>query len=653
MILANVLLYGNIWMYQRKETDGKKNILEAYIQASSLWMLYTYLISELLSFCHGLTVLAVRGVWAALDLLLLCSLLFQYRKAGNAFRKKGNCIAWKKLWNYKEIWVLVGIGIVVLAFALQTAPYNWDSMTYRLARVAYWAQNGSVEHYASSNLRQIVNPPLGEFVLLQIYLICGKSDALLNLLQCISYFTCAALVYAVAKRLRCKRPFCFLAVLLFMSMPIAFSEAVNTQVDLFSTVWLLYFVYLLMDFVESPDLLTFSKENIVKVCVMGLTVSWGYLAKPSVCVAMAVFGVWLLICCIVRRDKFLILLRLAGCAAGSMLLTLPWEIGRNLRSFHAVSAPVAGARQLVGTLHPLYLLVNFAKNFVHNLPNVYLQQATDMIPSFFWKLSNLLHVNLNAEVISEDGREYMVHYPPNYGHDTAINPIIVWLLILCIVWGILTIRRIKWKEIYKSYSITAAAAFLVFCVVLRWEPFITRYMVSFLALLCPMIACQLQKQTLGRKREGLSYAVMGIITCLCLLDVVNMTIYHRNICVKQGGDAKPQGYFVNRSNEYEPYVQICDYIRQKEYGEIGLRLGGDDYEYPFWAMLKEDISRMEHVNVQNESAVYADTNYTPQCIIWFGDLPQEPLYWNGTEYDAAVEFAEGRYILEMQEPGDS
>lgn len=29
------------------------------------------------------------------------------------------------------------------------------------------------------------------------------------------------------------------------------------------------------------------------------------------------------------------------------------------------------------------------------------------------------------------------------------------------------------------------------------------------------------------------------------------------------------------------------------------------------------------------------------------------LYWNGTEYGAAVEFAEGRYVLEMQVPGDS
>lgn len=648
MILANLLLYGNFRIWQKTGTDGEGNALEAYIQASVIWMLYTYSSSELLSLFHGLTVKTVWAVWAVLDLVLLSSLLIGCRQRGIKSLKKKN-MDWKKLWKYREVWVLIGIGIIVLILALWTVPYNWDSMTYRLARVAYWAQNGSVEHYASNNLRQIANPPLGEFVLLHIYLFWKKSEALFNLLQCISYFTCTVMVYAITKKLRCRRSFCFIAALLFMSMPIAFGEAINTQVDLFSTVWLLYFVYLLMDLAETPVLLTFSKENIKRVCIMGLTVSWGYLAKPSVCIAMAVFGVWLLICCVVRRDKFFVLLRLAGCAAGSMLITLPWEIGRNIRSFHAVSAQVAGARQLVGTIHPLYLLVNFTKNFVHNLPNVYLQQATDLIQSFLWKLSNLLHVDLNAETISEDGRSYMVYYPPDYGHDTAINPIVVWLLILCIVWAIFTIRHIKWKEVYKSYSVTAAAAFLIFCVVLRWEPYVTRYMLSFQALLCPMIASQLQKQTEGRKKYGLRYAVLGIISCLCLLDVANMIIYHRNICVRQEANKKPQGYFVNRSNEYEAYVLICDYIRKMGYREIGVCLGADDYEYPFWTILQEDISRIEHVNVQNESAIYVDTDYTPQCIIWFGNLPQESFCWNGTTYGNVVEIAEGRYVLTIEE----
>ena len=42
-------------------------------------------------------------------------------------------------------------------------------------------------------------------------------------------------------------------MLLYMSMPIAFAEALTTQVDNFATVWLVFYVYMLMDLVEQKE----------------------------------------------------------------------------------------------------------------------------------------------------------------------------------------------------------------------------------------------------------------------------------------------------------------------------------------------------------------------------------------------------------------
>lgn len=124
-----------------------------------------------------------------------------------------------------------------------------------------------------------------------------------------------------------------------------------------------------------------------------------------------------------------------------------------------------------------------------------------------------------------------------------------------------------------------------------------------------------------------------------------MTMYHRNICVTSGGGQRPQGYFVNRMEEWEPTEAICRYIRESGFVNLGIFQREDDYQYPYWAMLKEQMSRMEHVNVSGESAVYTDTEYVPECIIWLGEYPGDRFEWNGQEYIPGFEARENRYVL--------
>lgn len=638
MLIANILLFLNIRAHKNKGAH-QSALLETYLQATAIWMLCAFFITECLSIFHAIDVPALVLAWGVLDVLLLL----------NCIRLR-DFLHWKEFTGgryhlYKWNWILVAIITLVIILAIGTVPYNWDSITYRLARITYWAQNGSVEHYACNSLRLIANPPLGEFIQLLIYVLCGKSDLLLNLPQCMSYVTCAVVVYALAKRLKCNNKFSFLSALLFLSMPIAFAEALNTQVDLVATLWLLIFVYELMFFAESEKIIEVSSGNLLRACVMGLCVAWGYLTKPSVCIAMAVLGLWLLVICIVRKDKVSVLLRLAISALPEVAIPIVWEVLRNIKTFHAISAPFAGARQLVGSLHPSYLFVNGMKNIISNLPFAGLSYMSDFWGSVLYRMAAILRVDLNAEAISEDGKVFALHAVQDYGHDTAINPIIVWLFLICILWTVVRLRGINWREWYKSYSLAVSLTFIVFCLTVRWEFYVTRYMLSFLTLLCPMIALQLQKCTQGPKRMGLQYAIWGSITCLCLLDIGNMAIYHRNIIARSGGGERPYGYFVNRSDEYEPTLQITDYIVEKGYENIGIFVGGDDYEYPFWALLQDKVERIEHVNVHNESSIYLDEGYIADCVIWIGSLPENTFIWNGQEYPDVWEAAEGRYVL--------
>ena len=642
MLTAILAIYANIHIYKTR-SKIKSSRLDSYIEACCVWMFILFAMTELMSAFHKVRFIALFGIWVMLDLVLITALVVQIKAAGykiaELFAKFKKVSA---LRGYPYYGILFVIGAIVVVLAVCTTPYNWDSMTYHLPRIAYWVQNQSVEHYATNSIRQIASPVLGEFVNLHVYVLCRGRDILFNMLQAGSYITCAILVGAIAGKLGCDRLFRFLATLIYMTMPIAFAEALTTQVDNFATVWLLFYVYVLLDLIKTQKI-ECKSEEISKVCTLGMCVAWGYLTKPSVCIAMVIFAVWLLGRCIVRKDKVRELLSLTFCALPWLAVPLAPELFRNFKTFHAYASESTGARQLVGTLQPSYLIVNFMKNFTFNLPTSLIKDCRLFFEKFAKKTAEILSVDLNAASISEDGGEFALHEPNTYGHDTAINPIVMWLCIFCVLWAICMIRKIDWEFIANGYLAASVISFCIFCTVLRWEPFVTRYMVSYLALLCPMIASQLQLRTGGQKSMSLRNGIVGVVCFLCIMETISMTAFHYEQYVRWGRNIRPYGYFANIRGEAAYYVELTDAVKSQTYASVGLHLGGNDYEYPIWKML--DGQRIEHINVQNESAIYAKQDFTPECIIWIGELPEESVTVNGEVYTQIKDFGENHYLL--------
>lgn len=658
MLIAVLLLFSNIHIYKVRKHICATG-LNSYIEACCIWMLFLFALTEGLSVFHAVRFMTVFAVWAALDMILVMLGVIQWKKSGLGIRElcgipinavdggraidsslKGRI---RDLKGYSYYGILIMTAIVVLALALFTTPNNWDSMTYHLSRIAYWTQNRSVEHYATNCLREIASPVLAEFVNLHVYIMCRGSDMLFNLLQAVSYLTCTVLVGAIARKLGCNKLFQFVSMLLYMSMPISFAEALTTQVDNFATVWLLFYVYVLLDLVEQRESLECNAQTFSKVCTLGLCVAWGYLTKPSVCFGMVIFAIWLLIVCIARKDKVRNLVRLVLCALPCVVLPLIPELLRNFATFHSYASKSTGARQLVGTLQPAYVFVNFVKNFTFNMPIALLKDSEVFFAKFAVKAAEILNVELDAKSISEDGRGFGLHEPLTYGYDTAINPIVLWAFIFCIVWAVICIRKTDWKKLASGYLVCAALSFCVFCAVLRWEPFVSRYMVSYLALLCPMIASQIQLRTETEGKQRLRYGIVGAVSFLCVMELLSLMNFHLDIC-RYKANTRPYGYFASRREETQYYCDVADEIRGKGYQSVGLYVVmGDAYQYPLWAMLGD--RHMEHVNVQNESAVYADVSFTPDCIIWFAVLPEEPVTINGRVYDQICDFGENHYLL--------
>lgn len=646
MLFAIAALFGNIHIYKKRKSIADTG-LGSYIEACCLWMLFLFALTEGLSVLHALRFRFLSAAWGLLDALLLFLLVVQWKRAGLSVRLTVRA-AWtggvRALKEAPYYGILLAAGAVVLCLSLITTPYNWDSMTYHLPRIVHWVQNRSAAHFATNSIRQISSPVLGEFVNLHVYILCRGHDLFFNLLQGTSYLTCAVMAAALAGRLSCDRRFRFLAALLYMAMPIAYAEALTTQVDNFSAVWLLFFVYRLLPYTDRGKPMRFDKITVCRVGAMGLCVAWGYLAKPSVCVGMVVFTLWLLIVCIGRRDRIRDLAGIFFCALPCVALPMAPEILRNFKSFGAYASPSAGAQQLVATVQPSYLFVNFLKNFSFNMPTPLVREGHEIFTVFARKAAALLGVELDAESISEAGREYMLHEAGNYGCDTAVNPIVLWLFIFCILWVLLRFGKTQWESCGRGYVAAAALSFVAFCTVLRWEPFVSRYMISYLALLCPVIAVVVQAETKGREREPLRWGIVGTVSFLCVMELLSLSRYHYKIWAEHAR-TRPYSYFTARWDEMAPYAELTDAIKSQGYENIGLYLKkADDFEYPFWAML--DGCRLEHVLVDNETAGYVDETFVPDCIIWFGALPEEGVTVGWRTYGRVTEVAHKEYLLE-------
>lgn len=608
----------------------------AFFECIVIWNLWSFVLVEILSCVKLLTTTAVAIGWGVLDIVLIGFIVYAVHhgeRASGLLREIGLAARHNKL-----LWIT---GVIVLGLALLMVPYNWDSMTYHLPRMMQWVQNRSAAHYATNDVRQLASPVLAEFVNVQVYLLSGKRDILWNLLQAASYLTNAWIVYVITVKIGADRKYAYLSTLLFMTMPIAFSEALNTQIDLFASLWLLIFVYYFIDLFEA-ERLTADRNTIKKCLMMGACVSFGFLTKPSVDVGMAVLLLGLLIRCIRRRDTWRVIVRLVICVLPVVLLPLIPEWVRNYNTFSALGNSAVGQRQLVGTLAPPYVLINFIKNYAQNWPNIYLYDSAEWMAKIVSLAAVILRVDINAPSISEDGRAYVMNEAPTYNHDSAINPIVIIVATLCFIRYIWKGR--KNRSAGNSYTLYSMVSFVVFCAVVRWEPYVSRYMLSYLALLCPMIGYQVQMISGESKRGWVRQAAVPIIYFLCLTELFSLTRYHQEKWHEEAS-RRPIGYFAHNRAIWIEYEEVFGWLNENRYGTLGIKVGPMNYEYPMWVMLEGSDIRIENILVQNASKIYEDTSYVPECVIMdIGSKNDETITVHGQLYKREPEFMNNEHL---------
>lgn len=634
MAFSFVLLFFNMCMI----SADKKDRTERFIYSSCLWCLFLYVATELLSIGNHLNRNSVLTSWClfTFGLFVWSAYLIKTNRVNIFSVASDKFISFFKVRNNRILSVIfIAYSCIVIFFALKTIPYDSDSMVYHLSRVFYWAKNESVAHFATSNWRMIASTPFAEFINLHIYLLKSCNDGILNLVQAISFIISIFMVYRIATIIGCDKRARVLAAVLFATLPIAFAESSTTQNDDVSAMWLLFFVYIMIRILNDNSILDKSNGGHLRMIMLGMVLGFGYLVKPTFVPAAGVFTVWILVCLIINKTPIRTIVYWVAGTILSVLVVVSPEIIRNLVTFHAISYYGVGARQMIGTLRPSYVFVNFLKVLFVNLPAIYWPNVYWRFPGIVYKVGSILGVNVDDETISETGLEYFIAQPQDHGCGTAVNFLMAILVIIFLIYHLVRIVRRK-EKVRWGYSSSAFAAFILIQFIVRWEPYLVRYMIGYFALLSPAIAIQLQKigflSENGNYKRGLA---TGTILFVTLIESVSMIDDKRQDIAEYSVMPLEQQYFLHGMNQYEELTAIADVLNQMGDVKIGVDLMEGTLEYPLMYMIDGSISELKCVNVSNSSVMYEDMSYVPDCILYRGPIDDSMLS-NGYECHGVI-----------------
>jgi hypothetical protein len=533
-------------------------------------------ITELLSPFHLLTRWALAAAW------LIAVALFAW--AGPRIALKGRIRPLEAAFAA----VVAAIGAVIAFTAILSPPNSADAMAYHLPRVVYWAQSGSVAFFPTPYLNQIMLQPLAEYFMMHAYVLTG-GDRWINLLAFAAYAGCVVGVSAIAGAFGLSSRSQAWAALFSATLPNAILQASGAKNDLLLAFWLVCAVY----FAARRE----AKWLAISTALALATKGTAYLFLPPLLVYAVVILprrqlVWIpAAVCLLNGPQYLRNLQLSGSPLGFDSAqgdgVFRWR-NEHLSWKPAVSNALRHASEQLGARSPRWN-----------------QSVYDAVI----RIHRVLAIDPQDRDTTWPGARYAP--PLNANHEANANN--RWHLLLILAAAILAAatRNRRWT----LYAAALLAAFLLFCLYLKWQPFLARLELPLFVLAAPLAALLVEK---------LRHPAVAVILALFLVNNARPALFENWTRPLKGphsllATARDDNYFSDMSqwNNRASYVEAVDRTARSGCAQIGLDISENQLEYPFQALLRERNPKVRfvHTGVTNASAQYAIPDASAPCAV--------------------------------------
>jgi hypothetical protein len=580
----------------------------AFLQSATLLGGYMVLFSELLSLFHALTTTWVTFFWA---LALLATIIIGLRKKWlpEGFLALKN--AWKKPDRFDILAGTILLIILVLLFfiAIKSPVNNNDSLQYHMARVMHWAQDQSLEHYATAYIPQLVTQISAELTILHLRLLWGN-DRFANLVQYFSLIGVLIGVTAITALLGKERKFQWIAIAFCISVPMGILQATSTQNDLVTAFWLITLTYF--------TIVAIKRElNWLLVVTFGVCLGMGMQSKGTYFPFAFPIVVWFFSARLIHRPLRNIL------SFGIVITILAFTINsgywiRNVITYKGIFGPKdwvsAKTSNRVG-------MGSVSGALVRNAVINFATPDDDFNKRLVFLLKNSFN---NIDPVME---KLDISWAWNH-EDLAGNPIQFVLILTTFLLLLIKRRNVKDNTIF-GFAIAIIFMYLIYSFLLAYDGFGIRYELPWFMINAPLFA--------------ISIALLDInwlpatLTIILFLLAFPWVLFNRTrplIAMRESSDPYTipclagctAGSILNEPPEKtmfavwgslgNAYIDAMNQVKQTGCSEIGLKLDSNDLEYAYWYLLgaPQNGMRLENIVTYPELQRYLDPTFKP-CVI--------------------------------------
>lgn len=388
------------------------------------------------------------------------------------------------------ILIFLILGVFISFFiGINSPPSNYDSMTYHLARAAFWNQNHSIDHYYTQHVLQNVHPQIGEIGLLWI-IIFTNADILVFLVQLFSYILIIITLYKLLRLLKYNKLTSLFTTFIFAFLDIVFLESNSTQNDLVAASFLIVAFYYLVKSAKDEKINIF---NIILVgLISGLTIGtkgYIYLFIPGFLIFFILYGKH-------NKQKYLKLLYIALFTIAGVFLFASYNLIQNYiyygnfisdtKSIDTYGIENTGIKPLIS-------------NFTRNISSFYQLKDfdSDTLGAFIINTLNKIHNSIKIS-LSDPGTTWAGAYfflsgnPINFD-DSYFGPLGFFIVLPITIINLLLIslsKRLRQiKETLEKYKtsiiiLIIPALFLIgYSYLFKWHQWGGRLLIAFVMFL--------------------------------------------------------------------------------------------------------------------------------------------------------------------------
>lgn len=564
---------------------GKRQVL---LQSVLVFCLLVVAVTELLSALQLITFAGICYSWLTV-LAINAVILFKKRVQAAAFfswlrTDTGNTFGRLSRFEKFLLWSAFIILILVFIQGIAYPPNNWDSMYYHMARIPNWISHRSLRPYPTHMITQIYQPPFAEYVILNFNMLTG-ADYFSNTVQFLFFLFAIVGITLIVKDLRLGRHYQIAAIFLAVVTPEIILQASTTQNDLVNGFFIVTAYYFALQ--------ASSKSTFNSFFYLALAGGIALLTKGTaymyLCPLLLILGIRLVVR-VVKEKNY----RPLAYVPVVLAIFLAINAGYYNRNYN-LNGTLLGvdheeSREYSNQhMSPLLLLSSVVKNAGLHMGIMGTDKLALASNAVVYKFHHLIGVDPN---LPGNNLQYTVYSSPTGAvnhEDGAANFMNFWLIFISSI--IICVQMVREKKATRAglLLLVIFCQILVFCYILRWQPWNTRLHVPLFLLSVPLVCYALSVSTVFKR---INYKA---IFCL-LLFYISVIVLHNNIRPYISLSSKKpyfttkmpifepryEKYFANIPDHYPEYTGIVNIIHQKHFTNIGLITGHFDYEYPLF-----------------------------------------------------------------------